>query len=66
MMQKCVIINDGDNIFASNITYNLCSENLGLGCILTFFFLLEFIVFTSWAGVLLEYAFNYDAAQMLL
>jgi hypothetical protein len=57
MMQKCVIINDGDNIFASNITYNLCSENLGLGCILTFFFLLEFIVFTSWAGVLLEYAF---------
>ena len=37
MMQKCVIINDGDNIFASNINYNLCSENLGLGCILTFF-----------------------------
>jgi hypothetical protein len=62
------LILNGDNIFASNITYNLClcSENLGLGCILTFFFLLEFIVFTSWAGVLLEYAFNYDAAQMLL
>jgi len=44
MMQKCIIINDSDNIFTSNITYNLCSENLGLGCILTFFFLLEFII----------------------